>query len=77
MIENENFNASQGYKYAKMLKEIRQNRRTVKNEYELTKSLVPLQQSISSRLDAANNAVKKTEDRLNISVYHPRILKAI
>ena len=78
-IERDTFNAAQGYKLAKTLKDIRNKRRVVKNEIETFKYIVPLQQSISTRVKNVNVSINKTENKIRNFKYHPRtnILKVV
>lgn len=42
MIENDNFNAAEGYCYAKRLKDIREERRLIKHEVETMLAIKPM-----------------------------------
>jgi len=79
MIENGKFNASEGYKFAKMIYDNRIKRREIKNELE------PLQQLKTSFIDkniqALNTSHQAVIRRDNIltnltenKVYHPRVI---
>jgi len=79
MIENRKFNASDGYKFAKMIYDNRIKRREIKNELE------PLQQLKTSFIDkniqALNTShqavIKKDNILTNLTenkIYHPRVI---
>ena len=80
IIENENFNAVQGYKLAKMIKDARMERRDLKNEVQ---PLVTLKNSfIAKNVKELNNTYKMIQgldkrlaDLKENKVYKPRTLK--
>jgi hypothetical protein len=81
MIENENFNAAEGYCMAKKLQEIRINRRETKNE------LAPMQ-TLITYINANKSKIVNVRDNINLQYYNlnkdceqkrycPRVLKEI
>lgn len=80
IIENENFNAAQGYKLAKMLQDNRGTRRRIKNELE---TLIMLRNSI---VDTNLNKLKLIQKRIDkkneilaelseCKIYNPKVLE--
>ena len=79
MIENESFNASKGYQLAKTIKDLRVERRMVKNEFETLKQLKKgfVDESIKSLIQTAQDIRQKDEllNRLSLNkIYTPRIV---
>lgn len=80
IIENENFNAAEGYKLAKMIKDARNERRDVKNEIEplvtLKKNFVEknIKELKNTKANIINRDKQLTELKEN-KVYKPRTLK--
>ena len=80
-IENDNFNACEGYFYAKQIQEVRRERRQVKYEIETMKILVDTIQPRTNikKIETASNRIlvknrelqKLTENK----VYKPRVLR--
>ena len=81
-IENDTFNASQGYKYAKALQKIQNERRIIGYELraiQASKSkLRPLQGSIKEATRCTIKNINKFENltELGTDSYNPRILKS-
>ena len=81
-LEGDIFNASQGYKYAKALQKIQNERRIISNEYYalqvLNDRIRPvknqIQQATYSTIKKANELEKISE--LGVDAYNPRILKS-
>lgn len=75
-VEFENFNACQGYKYAKKIQELRQTRRDIKDELaplshlhnSITLHTHPKVKKLSQSIDKNNSRVK---------VYKPRVAKGV
>jgi len=74
-IEFNTFNASQGYKLAKQIKDIRVERRKYKEELEAMLSLYNFIRPISKNLYEINVAITKLESHQKTRIYTPRILK--
>lgn len=75
-VERDNFNACQGYKYAKRIQELRQIRRDIKDE------LAPLSQVYNSvslhthpKITKLSQSIEKNNNR--VKVYKPRIVKSV
>ena len=81
-LEDDNFNASQGYQYAKALQKIQNERRIVSNEYYAIQALKdkirPVRDKIQQATSLTINRVNKREQlrRLGEEAYNPRILKS-
>ena len=81
-LEGDIFNASQGYKYAKALQKIQNERRIISNEYYalqvLNDRIRPvknqIQQATYFTIKKANKLEKISE--LGVDAYNPRILKS-
>ena len=78
-IENENFNASQGFMYAKKLQEIRRDRRLVKKESATLKNLKDnFINKNYAELKTVSGAILKQEEllqkRINDKKYNPRVI---
>ncbi|MGL5717119.1 MAG: hypothetical protein ACRCX2_29145 [Paraclostridium sp.] len=82
-MENNNFNANQGYKYAKALQVISKERRIVKNEYVVLHSLNQRIESLNDKiLKVASNTLKQHKKVKHIyskghDAYTPRIIKSL
>lgn len=74
-IENTNFNASEGYKYAKQLKDIRNGRRDIKNEHETLTILVQELKPVADKLRKINGTIAKLNEKQKTRIYIPRIIK--
>ena len=81
IIENSNFNVAQGYKLAKRIKDAREERRIIKNEFytldNLKRSFIDrninyLKDVHTRIIKQDNNLIKVTENKS----YHPRILES-
>jgi len=78
-IENNNFNASQGYILAKSIKELRKERRNIKNELDtlsyLKKNFV---NKSKNNLKSVNGQIQKEDEKLcyltENKIYNPRII---
>ena len=70
--ENYNLNACQGYKAYKMIKELRQKRRKIKNELEVTRFI--LDKHNCSNL---HEEVEHLIEDINSRTYKPRIIKEL
>lgn len=79
LIENDNFNAAEGYFYAKRLKDVRMERRDVKNELEPLASLRDSLHNQKLEFGKIETRVKNIDVKLkrlkDNKVYSPRILK--
>lgn len=71
-IEFQNFNAAQGYKLAKVLKTVRNQRRIVKNEIEIFHSLRNITRTCFKRLESSVRAKKRNHQK---AIYHPKVIK--
>lgn len=82
-IENDTFNASQGYKYAKALQKIQNERRIISDEFKaiqiLRERIKPMQDKIQKATSSTIKSVDKNESirELGMDAYNPRILKSI
>lgn len=74
-IEFENFNVVQGYKLAKQIKDIRIQRRELKNEFEAMQSLYSFIQPMINKIEQADKRVDKILETQKRRIYTPRILK--
>lgn len=73
-IEQNNFSASEGYLLAKNLKTIRQNRRQIKNEFELLQILFPLLKNDQFNVLKTKNNLYQHLNNQNNKKYFPRVL---
>ena len=81
-LEDDTFNASQGYKYAKAIQKIQNERRTISNEFyaiqALSDKIRPIrnrvQQAASLTIDRVNKCERLRE--LGVDAYNPRVLKS-
>lgn len=71
-IELENFNAAEGYTYAKMLKHYRKERRKIKNELETIQSLSSGFQNVV--INKIRNNLMQIENIQSQKCYTPRVL---
>lgn len=81
IIENENFNAAEGYKLAKLIKDERINRRNIKIEQEtLTKLKKEFTDKYLNNLKSVYGNITKQNDLLlelkENKIYKPRFLKS-
>ena len=76
-IENEKFNAAEGYCFSKQIKDIRTNRRSYKNELETMHSLMDCIQPVINNINTANKRVVELEKKQKDRKYTPRILKEV
>lgn len=80
-IENDNFNACEGYFYAKQIQEVRQERRQIKYEIETMKILVDTIQPRTNikKIEIATNKIlikdKKLHKLVENKTYNPRVLR--
>lgn len=78
MIENENFSASKGYLLAKQLKELREERRVLKMEFETLNLVVTLVNNQKNGMESIHNKVSekyRTLKRLQENkIYKNRVL---
>ena len=74
-IENENFNASQGFNLAKQLKEIRIKRRAVKQNLELLQVL--LSNIDKPKLASVNKKLQNKTQQYEGCTYSPKIIKSL
>jgi len=79
IIENGGFNASEGYKLAKMIYDNRQKRRLIKNELEPLQQLKNnfIDQNMKSLDNAHQNVIRKDTILTKLTenkIYHPRVL---
>ena len=84
IIENNNFNAAQGYKLAKMMKDSREHRRVLKNELEaLLKVKLSFIDSDKSKIKLTDlktrvRDISELHERLNREkTYRPRALHTV
>lgn len=79
MVENNNFNASEGWKYAKMIRDNRLHRRKIKNELNplselknnfIDKNMIALNE-VNQEVTRRNNILK---DLTENKIYTPRVL---
>lgn len=81
LIENDNFNACEGYLYAKKLQDIRKERRLVKNKIETILSFKPEMGDIRKRLEKSKIRASETDAKLirlmTYKVYKPRVLDKV
>jgi Tfp pilus assembly protein PilO len=75
LIEFDNFNAYEGYLYAKKLKETRNERRKIKNELEPMKIMIDNIRPLKEKFKQTYEKVDIADKRLHNSKYHPRVLK--
>jgi hypothetical protein len=80
IIENENFNASEGYKLSKMIKDARIQRRDLKNEIEtlniLKKTYIQMsKKQLSKTSENIQEKDKQLAELKEKTVYVPRTLK--
>jgi hypothetical protein len=80
IIENENFNASEGYKLSKMIKDARIERRDLKNEIETLNILKKTYIQMSKKqLNKTSESIKEKDKQLGElkekKIYVPRTLK--
>ena len=77
-IENDTFNASQGYKYAKALQKIQNERRTINTEFHTLQGLTARLKPIRKAIKCTTKKVNKFENlmELGMDAYSPRILKS-
>jgi hypothetical protein len=74
-IENSKFDASTGYRLARKIKDIRNERRVLKNEIETLDIIIPL---IKSMKDKTKNVRTMLDEKITSQhnwVYKPRVLK--
>ena len=81
-LEGDIFNASQGYKYAKALQKIQNERRIISNEYYALQVLNDKIRSVRNQIQQATySTIKKANElekisELGVDAYNPRILKS-
>lgn len=82
-VEGNTFNASQGYKYAKALQKIQNERRIVSDEFKSIQVLYGKISMIKNQINKATlqtiNTVNKNEKiaELGLDAYSPRILRNV
>lgn len=76
-IELGTFNACEGYKLCKKIKEVRQERRVIKDELEPLKKLHGTILTIKSKVQKSNKNIVKMEQNMQNRSYTPRVLKEI
>jgi len=76
-IEFENFNACEGYKLAKQIKDVRAERRQYKNELEAMQSLMDSIKPVIKTVRNAENKVIEIERKQKVRTYKPKVLKAL
>lgn len=80
MIENEEMSASRGYELARALHIIRTERRELKNEYGILKSVLPKIESVQPTIGIAYNRAKELDNKYKrivengINSYKPRVI---
>ncbi len=72
-IENEHFNAVEGYYLAKELHDLRVERRNIKNELHNIGDLRSCIHSLRKGLTTFANTLSKLEEKQNNPIYKPRI----
>lgn len=80
LIEADNFNAAEGYFYAKKIKEVRMERRNIKLEIATIQKLIENIKPSDTlvKLDKLGKNIEQQEYNLkNHTDYKPRILKAV
>lgn len=81
MLEDDRFNAAEGYKYAKKLQEIRQERRIIKQEVETMLVFKPYMGNVISQAKKSQEKVTELDNKLTYlhknKIYNPRVLKDI
>ena len=81
-LESDTFNASQGYKYAKALQKIQNERRIISNEYYAIQALKDRIRPVRNQIKQATYFAKKKANQLEelsergADAYNPRILKS-
>lgn len=79
MIENDSFNAAEGYFYAKKLQDIRRERREIKNEIEIMSYLKSTPKIIDGHVKQIEPNINKIDSKLTYltehKIYNPRVLK--
>ena len=81
-LEGDIFNASQGYKYAKALQKIQNERRIISNEYYVLQVLNDKIRSVRNQIQQATYSTMKKANELEkisalgVDAYNPRILKS-
>ena len=75
-IEFENFNACEGYKLAKQIKDVRAERRQYKNELEAMQSLMDSIKPTIKTIKKVEGKVIEIERKQKAKTYKPRVLKA-
>ena len=81
-LEGDIFNASQGYKYAKALQKIQNERRIISNEYYALQVLNDRIRPVKNQIQQATySTIKKANElekisALGVDAYNPRILKS-
>lgn len=76
LLELTSFNASEGYNISRQLKDIRQERRRIKNENEMIEPLANVLKKFKNNLQELDKVVgdiRNVKSRLNQRRYHPRI----
>jgi hypothetical protein len=76
-IESSNFNAATGYYYSKLLKDVRTERRRIKNELEKLFSLYQSTTLYLEKLNSVNQTIENKEKKHSAPIYQPRVLKII
>lgn len=76
-IENSIFSASSGYMLAKQLKDIRNERRKIKDELDAMKSLKTRIQQHKDTFIQANKAIIRIEETSKHKTYTNRVLKEV